>query len=269
MSTIKKEIKYKAMTTHITPIASLKDNYIWAIINEKTRHVAIVDPGDALPVLDFLAKNQLKLAAILVTHHHWDHTNGIAGLLAENEVPVIGAAISHLTFLTDRVHDNENIHIDNIAQSFTALTIPGHTLDHVAFYAPGILFCGDTLFAAGCGRAFEGTPSQLFQSLQRMAALPENTNVFCAHEYTENNLRFAQTVEPANAAIKTRYAEVVTLRAKNLPTLPSMLKIEKVTNPFLRCEIPEVITAAEKYAGESLSNPAAVFAVLREWKNQF
>jgi hydroxyacylglutathione hydrolase len=229
----------------------------------------LVDPGEAVPALNFLAKRKLSLVAILVSHHHWDHTDGIADILAYAKVPVIGAANSRLSYLTQHMQDNETFVLEKLVQSFTVLAIPGHTFDHIAFYAPGILFCGDTLFAAGCGRAFEGTPQQLYQSLQKLAALPDRTKVFCAHEYTQSNLRFAAMVEPENATIQERIVAVNKLRAEGASTLPSVLSLEKNTNPFLRCHVPSVVKAAETHAGKKLEGPAAVFTVLREWKNHF
>lgn len=245
----------------ILPIPILSDNYVWTIIATELNAAVVVDPGDAQPVSDFLKQQQLSLVGILVTHHHWDHTNGVSALQQQYKAPVFGPATS--------LREQDTVVITGFPLSFQVLAIPGHTRDHVAFYTPGILFCGDTLFAGGCGRLFEGTAKQLYDSLQKMAALPDDTSVYCAHEYTLQNLRFAEMVEPDNQAIKQRMKRVNELRKQSLPSLPSLLSEEKQTNPFLRCDIPEVIASVEKYAGRALNTPLEVFTWVRKWKDKF
>jgi hydroxyacylglutathione hydrolase len=250
----------------IIPIAALKDNYIWALVDNAKQTAIIIDPGEATPVDAFLKHNGLSLLAILVTHHHWDHTNGISKLREEYQVPVYGPASQMLTGLTNQVEENDEIRIDDFPKTFKVMKMPGHTLEHVAYYAPRILFCGDTLFASGCGRIFEGTAEQMYSSLQKIASLPDDTFIYCAHEYTENNLNFAKMVEPNNMNISKRAEEVKALREKKLPSLPSSLLNEKATNPFLRCESPEIKMEVEKYAGKKLDAPVDVFTWLRKWK---
>lgn len=252
----------------ITPIPALKDNYIWAIINKASGSALVVDPGEAAPVQDFLQREQLALAGILITHHHWDHTNGINEL---QPAPVYGPKQDNISNLTYPLVDEDTFNIEAVPLDFRVLSIPGHTHGHIAFYNAELnaLFCGDTLFAAGCGRAFEGTPATLFQSLQKLSALPGDVRIFCGHEYTQNNLQFASLVEPDNQAIKTRLVEVKKIRSQNQPTLPSSMTLEKQTNPFLRCDQPAVIKSATQYAKQTLSSPVEVFTALRQWKNEF
>ncbi len=234
------------MHTDITPIPALKDNYIWAIINRTNNTVLIVDPGEAEPVNTFLHEHKLTLSGILLTHHHWDHTNGAASLSKQHHVPVIGPEKDRIAGLTRAVHEGDEVNIAGFPLTFKVMEIPGHTLGHIAYYSPGMLFCGDTLFAAGCGRIFEGTPPQMFATLQKLAALPDDTNVYCAHEYTVNNLRFAEVVEPDNANIQKRMQKVRELREQQLPSLPSTLGEEKATNPFLRCDTVDEFTRLRK-----------------------
>jgi len=235
------------MHTDITPIPALKDNYIWAIMNRTNNTVLIVDPGEAEPVNAFLHEHKLTLAGILLTHHHWDHTNGVASLGKQHHVPVIGPEKDRIAGLTRAVKEGDEVNIDGFPFTFKVMEIPGHTLGHIAYYSRGMLFCGDTLFAAGCGRIFEGTPPQMFATLQKLAALPDDTNVYCAHEYTVNNLRFAELAEPDNATIQKRMQKVRELRDQHLPSLPSTLGEEKATNPFLRCDTVDEFTRLRKW----------------------
>ena len=254
--------------TSIHPIPALKDNYIWAIIDDRQQSAFIVDPGEAEPVEAFLHQHQLNLAGILITHHHWDHTNGISAL-KNNSIPVFGPAKENIPSVTNKLHENDEVKLDHVPFTLRVIEIPGHTLGHIAYYAPGILFCGDTLFAAGCGRVFEGTMEQMYASLQKIAALPDDTKIYCAHEYTLNNLRFAKLVEPNNPRIDERIKQVELMREKNLPSLPSTLKEEKETNPFLRCESTEIIkNVTEKYNLQA-AHSIDIFTALREWKNAF
>jgi hydroxyacylglutathione hydrolase len=253
----------------IVAIPALNDNYIWALINPKHHCALIVDPGDAEPVITFLHHQQLTLQGILVTHHHWDHVNGVEKLLQIYQVPVYGSPENPFHAISHRVVSGQTLGMNDRFPSFQIIAIPGHTLDHIAYDAQDHLFCGDTLFAGGCGRLFEGTPEQLYTSLQKIAALPDHTKLYCAHEYTLDNLRFAYHVEPTNQAILERIAQVKALRKQGIPSIPSLLHEEKLTNPFLRCTIPEIMQQAERYAQHKLSNPIAVFATLRAWKNNF
>lgn len=253
----------------VLAIPALKDNYIWAIIAPSEESAVIVDPGEVTPVRHFLLHRGLSLKGILLTHHHADHSQGIEGLLDFYAVPVIGAGKNKVPAISEIVEDGATIQIPDFPISFKAMAIPGHTLDHTAYYTDEALFPGDTLFAAGCGRVFEGTHAQMFASLQKLDALPDQTKIYCGHEYTLNNLRFAETVEPNNTAIPKRMAEVKALRDQDLPSLPSTMAMEKATNPFLRCTVPEVIASAEQYVGHKLNGPVEVFTVLRKWKDNF
>lgn len=253
----------------IEGVPALKDNYIWVIIDNYKNHAVIVDPGEAAPILDFLNKRNLTLIAMLITHHHWDHVNGLEEIINRFNVPVYGPANEKIPFCTHFLSEDQKVKIQDFPLEFDVIEIPGHTSGHIAYYSPGILFCGDTLFAAGCGRVFEGTHKQMFLSLQKMAALPDETKVYCAHEYTLNNLRFAQTVEPENKDILKRIQSVAEMRNKNQPSLPSTLTQEKATNPFLRCDVPMVKASAEKHGECCLEGPVNVFAALRNWKDNF
>lgn len=252
----------------VQPIPILKDNYIWAIIDEKSRAALIVDPGEGKPVETYLETHSLTLRGIIITHHHWDHTNGILGILSKYDVPVFAPA-ENIVGTTQIVKEGDTIHIPHFPLVFKVLAIPGHTLGHVAYYSDHMLFCGDTLFASGCGRIFEGTPSMMYASLERLAALPEDTKIYCAHEYTLNNLRFATLVDPTNEALNQRLAKVEALREKQQPSLPCLLSEEKITNPFLRCDTEVLREAASEHAKTPLKDPVAVFAELRKWKDRF
>ena len=260
------------LATHLNvrPVRAFSDNYIWLIESPQAPdQVVAVDPGDAEPVLGELKRRNLKLAAILLTHHHPDHVGGVPGLLRLGNIPVIGPEDRRINFATRTVGDGERCELPELGLGFEILQIPGHTLSHIAFWGHGALFCGDTLFSAGCGRMFEGTPKQMNASLSRLRDLPPETQVFCGHEYTAANLRFALTVEPANGAALEYQNSVQRIRAAGEPTLPSTLNLEIQVNPFLRCDNPSVRSAAETHAGKALAEPSEVFAVLRAWKDAF
>src|SRR4051812_13271561 len=190
------------MEPRIVPISAFKDNYVWTLRNE--RHAAVVDPGEARPVLEYLAREKLELCAILATHHHPDHVGGIAELLQHQRVPVFGPRDEPIPTLTNPVSGGDEVEVAELGVSFSVLDIPGHTRAHIAYYGAGMLFCGDTLFACGCGRVFEGTSEQMYASLEKLGALPDETKVYCGHEYTLANIGFAKAVEPDNKALDAR-----------------------------------------------------------------
>jgi hydroxyacylglutathione hydrolase len=255
---------------NVRAVRAFADNYIWLIgaPRDPTRLVA-VDPGDATPVLGELQRSGASLAAILLTHHHPDHVGGVPELKRHWDVPVIGPDDARIAQRTRTVRDGERCELADLGLSFEILAVPGHTLSHIAFWGHGALFCGDTLFSAGCGRMFEGTPTQMNASLTRLSDLPPQTRMYCGHEYTAANLRFALTVDPSNGAAREYQAEVERVRALDRPSLPSTMERERQVNPFLRCTEPAVVQAAEHHAGRPLEEPAAVFGVLRAWKDQF
>ena len=255
---------------NVRPVGAFSDNYIWLIDSPRAqRSLVAVDPGDAAPVIAELERSGATLAAILLTHHHPDHVGGVPELLRHWTVPVIGPDDTRIAQRTRTVHEGERCELPELGLSFEILEIPGHTLSHIAFWGHGALFSGDTLFSAGCGRMFEGTPRQMNASLTKLRHLPPETQVFCGHEYTAANLRFALTVDPANGAALEYQGKVDQVRARGNPSLPSTLGLEIQVNPFLRCDKPAVVKAAEVHAGKALEDSAAVFGVLRAWKDQF
>jgi hydroxyacylglutathione hydrolase len=245
-------------------IPAFKDNYIWLLCRD--RQAIVVDPGEAGPVLARLQTDGLTLAGILITHHHADHQGGVAELAAHHCAPVFAPASESITGRTDPLRGGENL--DLLGERVQVLAVPGHTAGHLAYLTGDRLFCGDTLFGAGCGRLFECTPAQMAASLAAIAALPPTTLIHCAHEYTAMNLRFAQAVEPDNPDIAARVAQVADLRRTGQPSVPSTLAEELATNPFLRCRHPAVIAAARQH-GAADDSPVAVFAALRGWRNDF
>lgn len=229
----------------------------------------VIDPGQALPVLSMLNEKKLDLAGIFITHHHWDHTNGIAEIVAQHPCPVFGPAheARPIPYVTENLQEKDNVHIPKLELSFNIINIPAHTQGHIAYYGHSSVFCGDTLFTGGCGRLFEGSAEQMYNSLQKLASLPEDTLVYCGHEYTEANLRFANLIEPENTMLLERLINTQKLRAQKSPTVPALLSLEKATNPFLRCHLPAIQKSAEKFINKPLSNPIEVFAVIRQWKD--
>ena len=258
--------------TEILALPAFDDNYIWLL--RADGHVAVVDPGDAVPVLGHLAQTGDRLCAILATHHHGDHVGGVAELLARFPVPVYGPALENIPGVTHPLSGGEHIELPEINVGFDIITVPGHTRGHIAYYGPslaehGAVFCGDTLFGAGCGRLFEGTAAQMQASLARLAALPAPTFVYCAHEYTQSNLRFAAAVEPDSIAVQRRSEQVARDRAAGRATVPSRIRLELDTNPFLRWDAPAVRAAAAGRLGHVPADAAEAFAAIREWKNRF
>jgi hydroxyacylglutathione hydrolase len=248
-------------------LPAFEDNYIW-IRKDSAGRAVVIDPGDAGPVLEACAQG-LELVAILITHHHHDHTGGVPRLQAELDLTCYAPANVRVQGRSSVLHAGERVQPEGYGDGFEVLPTPGHTLDHLSFVCGDQLYCGDTLFSLGCGRLFEGTPSQMFESLQRLAALPSATKVYCAHEYTLANARFARTVEPDNAKLQALEARIVELRQQGLSSLPSRLQDELDCNPFLRCDQASVRAAVERHAGRRLNSEVDVFAALRAWKDGF
>jgi hydroxyacylglutathione hydrolase len=250
----------------ITSLPAFSDNYIWTLVNTETKQCVCVDPGDATPVISFVQQAGLELTDILITHWHSDHTGGVEELQKHFECSVYAPAHStkiHFDYLP--VSEGMPITLGSIDSTFTVGEIPGHTLDHIFYYCRPWLFSGDTLFNGGCGYLFEGTYKQLFTSLNRLAALPEGTELYCTHEYTLNNLRFALELEPDNQELSNYFDFCSKQREHNLPTLPCTIKTQLAINPFLRCDQPAVIQASK----QSSEDPVAVFKAIREWKDNF
>ncbi len=255
----------------IVPIPALTgtyDNYIWLVHNNE--HAMVVDPGDAAPVLAYLQPRQLKLAAILVTHRHGDHINGIPKLREVYNSPVYGPRSELIPTVTRHVAEGARIEISELGLAFDVLDLPGHVPEHIGYLGHEMVFCGDVMFGCGCGKMFIGTPQEFHRSLQRLAALPETTLVYCAHEYTESNLRFAMLCEPGNLALQERAHQVRMLRSQDRPSVPSSIAQEKATNPFLRCDAPEIIANVTRHFGlaQPPADAIAVFAVLRTWRDR-
>ena len=258
------------MTTDLTiePIKAFADNYIWLISREGYSGCAVVDPGDDVPVCQVLQQRGLQLEAILITHKHADHVGGVSALQAQwPQAVVYGPAHEPIKAIQVSLQQGDQVMLEHFG-TFEVLDVPGHTEGHIAYYRPGILFCGDTLFAGGCGRVFSGTFEQLSDSLLHLAQLPGETKVYCAHEYTQDNLGFAQWVEPENPALLARVAQVKQQRAVGQATVPSTLAEELATNPFMRTTQPSVVVAAEQWAGQPLPTTTAVFRALRTWKDK-
>jgi hydroxyacylglutathione hydrolase len=247
----------------IVPIPAFQDNYIWLLHHHG--HAVVVDPGDAVPVIQFLQRHLLHLDAILITHHHSDHIDGVEQLLNIHAATVYAPEKEQYNFQHIQVNASSQIHFSNLNLSFQVIEVPGHTLGHVAYYGANYLFCGDTLFGAGCGRLFEGTPEQMYQSLQKLSTLPETTQVYCTHEYTVQNIQFALTLEPSNQDLIQRSQLSRKLRLNQQPTLPSTIALERATNPFLRCGNQEIQTAS----AANSSDPVEVFAAIRNMRNHF
>lgn len=255
----------------LIPLPAFQDNYLWLL--HDGQRALVVDPGDAAPVQACLSGHGLRLDAILVTHHHPDHTGGVAALREATGARVYGPARERIPEPLERLCEGD--HVDVLGLRFTVIEVPGHTAGHIAYYcedmdgAP-LLFCGDTLFSGGCGRLFEGTPAQMFESLGKLAGLPGNTRVCCTHEYTLSNLKFATAVEPGNSQLDHYRQQCEQKRSHGEPTLPSTIALEAGVNPFLRTRQPAVAQAAHRHdPSVDPADPVAVFAALRQWKNEF
>lgn len=263
------------MSLQVDYLCAFKDNYIWAIRND--RFAAVVDPGTAEPVLNYLYQKKLELCAILITHHHLDHIGGVYSLCShiDQAIPVYGPAREIIPCLTFPLHGEEDIYLEALGLTLKIKHIPGHTLGHIAYYVSlmqsqeGMVFCGDTLFATGCGRLFEGTAAQMLSSLHTLSALPKQTRVYCTHEYTLNNIRFANTVEPNNQALIEWANTANDLRRQGLPTLPTTIGHELSTNPFLRCQHPDIVVAVQQQMQCQLNTELEIFTALRNWKDNF
>ncbi|WEM42879.1 hydroxyacylglutathione hydrolase [Photobacterium sp. DA100] len=249
----------------IKSIPAFNDNYIW-LIHSPNNHCVVVDPGDATPVLEFLEREALELDAILITHHHHDHIGGISELKRRYpNIHIVAPSAEPIPGVSQSVDDGDQVEI--FGERFMVLGVPGHTAGHIAYVGDGKLFCGDTLFSAGCGRLFEGTAAQMYASLQKLSALPDETEVYCAHEYTSSNLAFALVAEQDNPHLQRYREEVSRMRAQGISTIPSTLKQEKLINPFLRCDQPSIKkSVANKAVNES---DVETFAALRRWKDEF
>lgn len=261
------------MISNIHPIPAFTDNYIWALSFGPDSSVCVVDPGDAKPVIDYLNSKQLTLTDILITHHHADHTGGIAALTELYSPRIWGPAGSHIPGITRYVAEGDQVEIGDTV--FSVLEVPGHTLDHIAYFHRGtslrtpLLFCGDTLFAAGCGRLFEGTPSQMYASLMKLKSLPKETEVYCTHEYTLANLAFAMAADPENEKLNQRLQIEKNKRSASRPTLPTSIAMELDTNPFMRCSDPNLIQHLTTQIHEKPASEVEVFTALRSWKDRF
>ncbi|NDC50884.1 MAG: hydroxyacylglutathione hydrolase [Burkholderiaceae bacterium] len=264
----------------VWPIPAFTDNYIWCIHDQQS--AILVDPGEAKPAIDYLTQQNLRLTGILITHYHADHIGGLPEILTWATqhgflVPVYGPAGEDIALRSHALFEGDAVAFDAPKIQLQVLEVPGHTLGHIAYVARSEanagqtpkLFCGDTLFASGCGRLFEGTPTQMSSSLAKFLALPPDTLVYCTHEYTLSNIRFALAVEPDNSALIEWSQEADAMRKRNQPTLPTTIAHEKRVNPFMRCDQTPVIAAARAQIGQDLKSPAEVLAVVRAWKDRF
>ena len=268
MTTISKD------NINITGINAFSDNYIWSIQSSTSNKIALVDPGDATVCLAYIEQNKLILTAILITHHHRDHVGGIETLVnyckaQQWPLTVYGPANENIPHWDVKLIENDRVELTELGATFNVLDIPGHTAGHIAYVNDDFLFCGDTLFSAGCGRLFEGTPQQMHNSLNKLTALPSHTKVYCAHEYTAANLNFALTVDPENFELIHYFNQVNTLRAQNKPTIPTTIALEKQINPFLRCNTPAIQQSATDYNNKATVDEVDTLAVIRQWKDNF
>jgi hydroxyacylglutathione hydrolase len=252
---------------NMEPLPAFNDNYIWLLTNPPSKMAVVVDPGEASLLLQVLEKRGLELSAVLLTHHHGDHVGGVGDIIREHRASVFGPARERIADVDHPVDEGDLVPLPELDIDLEVVSVPGHTAGHVAYLGPDFALVGDTLFAGGCGRIFEGTPEQMLSSLKRLAALPAETSIYCAHEYTISNLRFAREVEPSNQALGERLENAIQLRHEGRPTVPSTISEELDTNPFLRCHLPQVTSAAEQWAGVDVPNEVDVFTVIRSRKD--
>jgi hydroxyacylglutathione hydrolase len=257
------------MTIRLKPLPSLSDNYIWLLINDDNSTAIIIDPGSSEPCESFFAQEGIKPVAILVTHQHWDHVNGIEKLVRDYGLPVYGPSTETIPCLTTALNTNDRFTLPGFDLDFEVIDLSGHTAGHIGYLTDGMFFCGDTLFSAGCGRLLGGTAAQLHASLQRIKKLPRNLTIYCTHEYTLDNLHFAQAVEPDNEAIQVRLNQAKALREKNQPSLPFTIDQEIRYNPFLRTDKESVMNAVAQHSGQKIENSEDCFRYLRMWKDGF
>ena len=252
---------------NIEPIKAFNDNYIWLVTTNEGS--IVIDPGEATKTINYLKENSLDLRGILITHHHFDHTGGIEDMLKFKNVDVYGP-VNNISSINKKLRDGDLFSVIGI--DFKIIEIPGHTLDHIAFFSENngnpVLFCGDTLFSSGCGRVFEGTFEQMHKSVLKLKSLPANTKIYAGHEYTQSNLKFAMEVEPLNQKLVSRYNDVQDLLNKGTPTLPTTLELELEVNPFLRCQTKEVQSSVVKQFNTS-NHEDEIFKALRQWKDNF
>lgn len=263
-------------TSHstVTAITAFSDNYIWAIGSPDNKQLAIVDPGDAQVCIDYIETNNQILSALLITHHHPDHVGGINDLVKYCQqkswpLTIYGPANEDIPQRDVSLIEGDEVNLSTIGIKLKVLDLPGHTAGHIAYFNEHYLFCGDTLFSAGCGRLFEGTAQQMHHSLTKLSNLPNNTKVYCAHEYTAANLNFALTVDPENFELINYFNQVTQLRSTNQATIPTTIGLEKDINPFLRCQYQALQDSASDYSCDKVALGAETFSVLRQWKNNF
>ncbi|MEM1081142.1 MAG: hydroxyacylglutathione hydrolase [Pseudomonadota bacterium] len=256
------------MSLEISPIPAFEDNYIWVAQRAGFRHCIVVDPGDAAPVLAWLQTHALTPAVILLTHHHYDHVDGVAPILSRFDVPVYGPDDARMPSGTIAKTAGQRVDVPELDARFEVLEVPAHTASHIAFFGHDALFCGDALFSAGCGRLFEGTADDLLQVMDTLTKLPDETRIYCGHEYTQSNCRFALTVEPDNPDLIERTARVNALRQQQQPTLPSTIGAERLFNPFMRVREPSVIKAVQRQLSALPNDPSTIMAAIRQWKDR-
>jgi len=258
----------------VSMIKAFSDNYIWAISSNTGNHMALVDPGDANVCIEFIEQEQMQLSTILITHHHADHVGGINTLVEyckskQWPLTIYGPEKEKIPHCDVALNEQNKVTLDDLALAFRVIDLPGHTSGHIAYLAEDNLFCGDTLFSGGCGRLFEGTPSQMLTSLEKLSALPERTRVYCAHEYTQANLIFALTVEPTNSELVHYYNQVLQLREQDIATIPTSIMLEKKINPFLRCASATLLASASEFSNNNVTDKLQAFSIIRAWKDNF